>query len=138
MQTFITDFDYNKSAKNLDRQRLGSQIYEGIHILSSLIGVNDQLVNPKRSVINHPVAKFWAGYEFDLLAYIASHMLEWYDRGYKSDINSRNYEMIYSVIYDDTSILKTESNPKITPDLIKLHKAVLIQKKPEYYNKIFK
>lgn len=58
MQTFITDKNYSISASNLDNKRLGAQIYEGIHILASLLDVNDKLVTPKRSVKNHPVAKF--------------------------------------------------------------------------------
>lgn len=47
MQTWITDKDFFKSAANLDRRRLGAQLYEGIHVLASLLEVNDKLVTPK-------------------------------------------------------------------------------------------
>jgi hypothetical protein len=53
MQTFIPDYNFYRSACNLDTKRLGSQIYEAIHILASLLYVNDKLVNPKRNVKNH-------------------------------------------------------------------------------------
>lgn len=134
MQTWITDRDYRESASNLDRQRLGAQIYEGIHILASLIGVNDKLVTPKRSVANHPVAKFWKGCEVELYGYISAHMLEWSSRGYKSDINFRNFVMIFNELKERKNIF---NDPAIFNDLIKLHKHILLQKNYEFYSEKF-
>lgn len=71
MQTWITDTDIAVSAHNLDRQRLCAQLYEGIHILASLCGANDKLVNPKRDVSNHPAAKVWRGREEALCFYLS-------------------------------------------------------------------
>jgi hypothetical protein len=67
MQTWLTDSDFSLSASNLDTKRLNAQIYEGIHILSSLLDVNDKLINPKRNVKNHPASKLWVGYQKQLL-----------------------------------------------------------------------
>lgn len=139
MQTFITDKDFKQSARNLDRQRLHSQIYEAIHILSSLLEINDQLVNVKRNVKNHPAAKLWTGYELELLKYIQVHIDEWTFRGYKTDINSRNFQVLWLELdvltkqYDYDKLMPDW----ITDDLIKTHRSVLIQKKPEYYNKLW-
>lgn len=132
MQTWITNLDYSLSAKNLDSKRLGAQMYEGIHILASLLEVSDKLVTPKRSVKNHPVAKFWDGYELDLLCYIRYHMLEWYNRGYSSVINEKNYLFLYSIV-SKLDYKYIGQNSKITENLIKLHKQILINKNTKYY-----
>lgn len=131
MNTFITNTDFRKSAANLDSQRLGAQIYEGIHILSSLLGVNDKLVNPKRDVSNHPASKLWVGYEPNLLSYILYHMREWTFRGYSSDINQQNIDIIYDVrtFWDGAELIPAW----ITNKLIETHRSVLIQKKPSFY-----
>lgn len=132
MQTWILNHNFHVSASKLDRRRLGAQIYEGIHVLSSLLGVNDKLVTPKRSVINHPVSKFWKGYELDLLCYIRYHMIEWYKRGYKSEINEKNYLFLYKEL-SKNDFEHIGSNPKITDNLIKLHKQILINKDQNLY-----
>jgi hypothetical protein len=79
--------DYRTSASSLDRQRLCAQLYEGIHILSSLLCVNSILVTPKRSVVNHPISKYWEGNDTSLLTYLEVHLMEWLARGYTSKIN---------------------------------------------------
>jgi len=132
MQTFITDYDFSKSAKNLDRKRLGSQIYEGIHILASLLDKNEDLINPKRDVSNHPAAKLWIGYERELMNYIKVHMVEWADRGYSSDINIGNYLMLAAYI------LPFDNVPYwVTDELIETHRSVLVKKDKLYYKEIF-
>jgi len=130
MQTWILDKNYAVSASQLDRRRLGAQIYEGIHVLASLLEVNDKLVTPKRSVKNHPVAKFWQDYEYGLYWYVHAHFVEWCKRGYKSDINRRNMIFLLDYALDKNS---ETVNPKITDNLIKLHKQVLRNKDEEFY-----
>lgn len=134
MQTFITDKDFYKSASNLTRQHLQAQIYEGIHILASLLDVNDKLVNPKRSVKNHPASKLWVGYETELLYYIYCHISEWIDkRGCESKINSLNFILLRKYI----NINWENQNPSwITDELIQTHRSVLIQKEIEKENNI--
>jgi len=134
MQTWITDFNFLKSAKNLDRKRLQAQIYEGIHILSSLLNVNDKLVNPKGSVKNHPVAKLWENYENELFNYIDIHMAV-IDPYYieKNNINTLNFLLLADI--GKFHINEQLIIPWITPELIRVHRSILIQKKPEYYRK---
>lgn len=135
MQTWITDKDFYKSAYNLDTKRLGSQTYEGIHILASLLDVNDKLVNPKRNVKNHPVSKLWVGYEYELLCYIRKHLDNWHDRNYDSIINETNYKIICMIV---VKRFKThfEVPSWITDELIQVHRSVLIQKEIEKENKL--
>jgi hypothetical protein len=129
MQTWVTHFDLRESAKNLDRQRLNAQIYEGIHILASLRGMNEELVNPKRDVSNHPASKLWVGYEDILSIYIGVHLQEWYARGYSSDVNARNYDRIKIV-----KGARWFNLPNwVTSELIETHKNVLYRKKPDFY-----
>jgi len=131
MQTWIISSNFKKSAKLLDRKRLGAQIYEGIHILSSLLNCNNKLVNSKRNIANHPASKLWKDFESELLYYIYCHLREWLSRGYKTDINLKNYKMLKSRIK-----LKNNVPYWITNNLIETHKSVLF-KKDDYYKGIW-
>jgi hypothetical protein len=132
MQTKITDKDFYKSASNLTRQHLGAQIYEGIHILASLLDCNDKLVNPKRNVKNHPASRLWIGYEYELLFYIERHLDEWcVERGYKSNINDQNFFMLCDQKYERNFKYGIKNLDWITDELIQTHRSVLIQKEIE-------
>lgn len=140
MQTWITDYNFLDSAENLDFKRLHSQIYEGIHVLASLLGISDKLVNPKRSVKNHPVAKLWAGFEIDLWKYIMWHKTVWIKRNYKYEntINQKNYFFITDLLQNKIKRYDFSDQPIwITDELIRVHRSVLIQKKPEHYRKLW-
>lgn len=129
MQTWITDKDFYKSAGNLNRNHLAAQIYEGIHILASLLDYTDKLVNPKRNVKNHPAAKLWIGNEKELLIYICDHLNNWIDRGYKTSINTKNYLYLRSLFNPvDFTYDKYRLPLWITDELIQTHRSVLIQK----------
>ena len=129
MQTFLTDIEFKQSARNLDRARLGSQIYESIHILASLLKVNDKLVTPKRDVSNHPASQLWVGYERELGAYIYTHIEEWINRGYKCDINLRNFHMVTKGMERGIYVRPMW----ITKEVIETHRNCLYRKKPDYY-----
>ena len=132
MQTFITDRNFSKSAENLDVRRLNAQVYEGIHILSSLLDVNHKLVNPKRSVLNHPITRMWKGHEESLLFYIAIHLREKRRRGHKlsGTINFQNYIFLCGLI----SMKQIDSPEFITDELIKEYKKKLYEKDSEFYS----
>jgi hypothetical protein len=142
MQTWITDKDFYKSASNLDTRRLQANIYESIQILASLIDCSDKLVNPKRNVKNYPQAKLWKGYERELYIYIGKHILVWEQNKYKYDystITYRNYEfIIFNKLVELNIMPFLIKIPKwITDELIQVHRSVLIQKKPDYYKKLW-
>jgi len=137
MQSWILDHNFYVSASMLDRNRLQANIYENIHGIASLLGINNQLVNQKRSVANHPNIKRWSGYLGYYFHYICVHIDEWVSRGYKNDINKRNMDIIFN--HRNTQILIEVYRSEytipnwITDDLIKEHKQILYKKDPEYY-----
>ena len=57
MQTFLPYKDFSRSAKVLDRQRLGKQRVEGLQILQCLLGIGSLRWK------NHPAVKMWKGAE---------------------------------------------------------------------------
>jgi len=125
----MLDRNFNTSASLLDSKRLGSTIYESIHILASILHKNMDLVNPKRDVSNHPASKLWIGYERELGAYIYAHIEEWCNRGYKTDVNLKNYHIITSGLGRGIYHI-----PKwISNELIETHRNVIYRKKPDFY-----
>lgn len=144
MQTFITNYNFYKSAENLDVKRRMSQIYESIHILASLLDMNDKLINPKRNIKNHPVAKLWEGYETWLFNYITCHIVIWINKSKKTikeileTITIRNYSLLSIKIKNHFPTFIDKNYPYwITDKLIKIHRSVLIQKKPDFYKKLW-
>jgi hypothetical protein len=83
MQTFLPFPDFEKSARVLDRQRLGKQRVEAMQVYDALRGHNDsgKLIYAWR---NHPCTKMWLGYENALLVYRNAMLVEWERRGYKN------------------------------------------------------
>ena len=131
MQSWILDKDFYKSASYLDRNRLQANIYENIHILASLLDVNDKLVNPKRNVKNHPASKLWIGYEGILLDYIYCHLQKWNRLGYRQGVNYKNFKILRLEVL----INLIDPIPLwITDELIETHRSVLIQKEIEKEN----
>jgi len=131
MQTWLVANTFEKSATLLDRRRLGAQLYESVHILASLRHKNHLLINPKRDVSNHPASKLWVGYERELGAYIYAHLSEWCNRGYKSDINTKNYRVITEGL--ERGMYNIPS--WITSEVIVTHRNVLYRKNPTFYPK---
>lgn len=128
MQTFLVTRDPYQSARYLDPKRLFSQVYEGIHILASLQNMEGQLINPKRSVINHPVARMWDGYEPGLWAYCMAHYDVWSEtHGHQP--NSINYQNLL--------LLATPKRGGIPPAIITripAYRDLLMSKDPVFYS----
>lgn len=147
MQTWITDYSLTKSAQNLDTKRLAAQIYESIHILASLLNINDKLVTPKQSVSKHPVARLWLSYETNLFVYILVHQHEWQNRfNFKPGINYKNIKLLESKIYAKHILMRETIHAFsadlwlpywVSGELINSHKASLIRKKPGHYRKLW-
>lgn len=127
MQIFITDNNFYESAKNLDTKRLLSQIYEAIQILASLLNINDKLVNPKRNVKNHPVAKLWMGYESHLFKYLKIHIIVWTINSKKSltelkeTVTMKNFKLLKDKIIE-LKLYKGTYPSWITDELIQTHR----------------
>jgi hypothetical protein len=76
MQTFLPYSDFEKTARSLDRMRLGKQRVETFQILKAL---RDE----SNGWRNHPATRMWDGYEDALAVYGIAICQEWIGRGYK-------------------------------------------------------
>jgi hypothetical protein len=79
MQTFLPYPGYLKSAKILDRQRLGKQRVEAKQILQVLLGQSTAWQH-------HPAVKMWVGYAGQLALYGHTMSFEWVQRGYNDNL----------------------------------------------------
>ena len=79
MQTFLPYADFRRSAKCLDRQRLGKQRLENRQIIQAL-------TVPGSGWANHPAVTMWEGHVTWLLHYQAAIIEEWERRGYRNSI----------------------------------------------------
>ena len=138
MQGWILSYDFYQSANCLDDRRLLANIYENIHGLASLVGLNDKLINPKRSVKNHPNIKRWDGYIQAYINYIHRHLMSWDDRYPIKDTSINLNNMIYIMEQINVFPLVIDLIPKwITDELIQEHKQILLQKDYKFYSQVF-
>jgi hypothetical protein len=79
MQTFLPYANFARSAKCLDRQRLGKQRVECKQIVTAL-------TVPGAGWRNHPAVRMWDGHVTDLLYYMQAVIDEWTRRGYQNSI----------------------------------------------------
>lgn len=127
MQTFRTDRDIIRSAKNLDKRRLNCQIKEAIQIAHIL------LIEENRWK-NHPNVKRWKGFEdYLVLVYIPIHLSEWIKREGKSDVYLKKLSLLMDHVTGDRVVKPTW----MTDKLIEEHRSNLVGKYPEYYKPLF-
>lgn len=81
MQTFLPYPSFSRTARTLDRARLGQQRREALLAVRCLAG------RYRRGVwSNHPVCRMWRGHEHALLEYALTICNEWTRRGYRDSI----------------------------------------------------
>lgn len=120
MQTFLPYPDFARSARCLDRQRLGKQRVEVLQILRTLCGRSS-------SWANHPAVRMWRGYEGSLALYGMEVCLEWRRRGYAD------------TCFDKIDALFPEGFAAPPPpwlgreDFHASHRSNLLRKDPVYY-----
>ncbi len=115
MQTFLPYASFTKSARCLDRLRLGKQRVEGYQILRTLTGVSD-------GWRQHPAVKMWAGYEHALWLYVQACIAEWERRGYTNNI-------VLPDVMETHVFPKWLGNEKFHAS----HRSNLLRKMPEHY-----
>lgn len=93
MQTFLPYPDFAKSARVLDRQRLGKQRVEAKQIYLAL-------TQPGYGWANHPAVKMWRGCELQLARYGYYVCDEWIKRGYKDTLQDWFNERTTSAVID--------------------------------------
>lgn len=123
MQTFLPFKNFRKSARHLDRARLGKQRVECYQILNTIYRNNGPWVN-------HPAVLMWKDYEYYLQQYYNAVVMEWISRGYKHHMALPYH--LKEIIFDRTSQPWWINEPA----LYESHRANLIKKNPEYYGKL--
>lgn len=127
MQTFITDYNPNISAKSLDNKRLGKQRVEAIQIA-------DCLLTKETRWKNHPAVKMWKGYEpFLIKVYLLSIINEWEARGFKNQKCADHWQRLYKKVKNQP----IKYPDWITKEFIEAHRSNLIRKNTEFYESKF-
>lgn len=121
MQTFLTDLDFAKTARQLDSKRLGKQRVEAWQIF--------QAIRNGTGWKNHPCVKMWAGYTKLLLCYQGFICDEWVRRGYKQTMFQGNS----AVTLSDSDIPYWIKDESVFETLITSHKSNLIRKDSKFY-----
>lgn len=126
MQTFLPFPCFTKSAKCLDRQRLGKQRVECMQIAKALVGET-------KGWVNHPATKMWRNNIGSLCKYWDAILFEWKSRGYKDN-----------TIYELDRILTQYNIEDLSPPnwlgdtMFHLsHQSNLLRKNREHYIKYF-
>lgn len=125
MQTFLPYADFERSARVLDRQRLGKQRVE----TWQLIRANDGLT---KGWVNHPAARMWRGYTTALAYYGIAVCEEWIRRGYKDTMLDRFQQIVEleNGRYENPSWLGRT-------DIHVSHQSNLVRKLPGHYREFF-
>lgn len=122
MQTFLPYPSFIKSAKVLDRQRLGKQRVECLQILKAIS-------DPEYGWQNHPATKMWRANPQALCHYAEAICLEWISRGYRDTcLNKISEYYLRDQVGASPSWL---GNVKFHSS----HRAALLFKNPEHYGK---
>lgn len=119
MQTFLPYASFVQSARVLDNQRLGKQRVECLQLLNALTGKSS-------GWINHPAAKMWRGWEYNLMLYGEAICTEWKNRGFKDTCLEK---------LGCFGIEKTTNSPPWLGDLDlhASHRSNLLRKNPTHY-----
>lgn len=119
MQTFLPYPDYRRSAKALDRQRLGKQRVECFQIARALH-------DPTAGWNSHPAVTMWRGHGGALLEYMQAMIDEWVRRGYKNNMTVPRW---FGTATDHPSWMGCH-------EFHLSHQANLVRKLPEHYGRM--
>lgn len=124
MQTFLPYPEFAASARVLDRQRLGKQRLEALHVLRLLLGHGR---GPGWR--SHPVVAMWRGHENALALYGMAICSEWRRRGY-ADAQLP----LFRAAFDPERTLRPPPWLGV-PELHASHRANLLRKDPAFYGR---
>ena len=128
MQSFLPYSSFERSARVLDRKRLGKQIIEARQI-------GNAAVNPRNGWAHHPAARSWRGHVGALIRYAWQCDREWRRRGFAPHLAFRN------MLLDHPALDGVWPWPDLAPAPPwvgdeRLHasmRAALLAKDPEWY-----
>lgn len=123
MQTFLPYPDFARSAKCLDRLRLGKQRVECKQIIQAI-------VVPGSGWSNHPAVNMWRGHMTSLLEYQHAMITEWVRRGFKNTM-----EVPWMLDHGDPPPPWLE-NPVEAAILTRSHKSNLLRKNSTHYGRM--
>lgn len=128
MQTFVPYSDHLKTARVLDRQRLGKQRVETLQILNALSPLSD-----KKGWKHHPAVRMWRGHEHALIEYGLYICYEWVNRGYKDTCRAKMIGMLGE--FSDRSAYMPDwwGDPAVHES----HQSNLLRKDPAHYGRWF-
>ena len=125
MQTFLPYSSFIRTARCLDRQRLGKQRVECLQILKALSGES-------KGWKTHPAVLMWKGHERFLIKYGEVICKEWISRGYNDNTLQKIVE--YNEVFGGPTIRP----PWLGNQRFHLgHKSNLVRKRPDLYGIIW-
>ena len=136
MQTFLPYADFERSARALDRKRLGKQRVEAIQVVRGL-------VQPGYGWKNHPAVLMWKGYEEALGRYGFVCCEVWTELGFGDTCAATIAEDLrtFGVERVRTQAQLAESGalpPWLGDEAVHLsHRSALVRKDPEHYRSMF-
>lgn len=133
MQTFLPDSDFERTARLLDRRRLGKQRVEALQICNALH-------RETGGWINHPVTRMWRGYEPALVAYGLAIVREWTAQGGADTVGDKLRAHLHG--QPDRSQKELAELDMLPPwlgrrDLHRSHRSALVRKDPDFYRPLF-
>ena len=143
MQTFLPYADFARSARTLDRARLGKQRLEVIEILCVTTETLPDWLSPAAHRMaslalpggwrytrhrNHPACRMWRDYPEALTAYFQAIVNEWRARGYRHNLGQPLTRLTLPLVLP----------PWLGDERVHLsHRANLVRKNPDYYGPQF-
>lgn len=127
MNTFLPYDGFERSARTLDRQRLGKQRVEAYQTLIVLSGL-------RGGWVNHPAVKMWKHSEWLLFDYGQAVVDEWIMRGYNDTCGEK-----MKALADACGHLWGDRYPKwlgFEPFHLS-HRSNLVRKDADYYGPLF-
>ncbi len=136
VQTFLPYSDFERSARALDRKRLGKQRVETIQVIRALTW-------PGYGWANHPAALMWRGFEEALGRYGITCCEVWTDLGFAdscaltmiTDLRAAGVEQVrtQSELADANALPQWLGDPAVH----RSHRSALVRKDPEHYRPLF-
>jgi hypothetical protein len=137
VQTFLPYPDFERTARVLDRKRLGSQRVEAMQLFNAL-------TVPGHGYRHHPAAKMWRGYEEALVRYDLTICAAWTDLGHQDTVAAKVAEAARERLGLDE--VRTEAQLRRAKELPpwlgderfhRSHRSNLLRKDPDHYRPIF-
>lgn len=132
VQTFLPYSSFERSAKTLDRGRLGKQRVESLQVLRAL-------TVPGYGWRHHPAVRMWRGYDEALAAYGVTMCREWLRQGHADTCLGK---IVADLGYEPRMQRELRAAGALPPwvgrrDVHRSHQSALLRKDPAHYGAFF-